>query len=377
MSKKNRYPGVFRRGTGWAFRVQFNEGGERWGVSGSGYATAKDAWNARNEAVKNARRGPRTLDKDVTLAEFLRHWVEDHGRTVKPTTAWNYDVKLRGIIGHALAQKKLRLLTEKDYRTILTDQGNAYSTVRAKRTILRSALSSAVRAGILDDNPVDHVHLARVEERPETEAWDLATATRFLAQRKAARDPLYEVWHLALVTGLRRGELHGLRWSDIDFDRGLLYVRRQRTEVGGRVVEQYPKTSGSEAPVYLDEATVALLLDLMLRRSVARADEGYNMSGEYIVLDPRTGKPYNSLLTFRYDWKRACENADVPVIKFHGLRHTTASIMAETGIPLAAAQQRLRHWSQAMTRHYTHVASDQAARTADQLGRALSLEVPA
>jgi integrase len=371
MTKKNRYPGVTKRGATWSFRAQFNEEGERWGVSGSGYSTAKEAWNARNDAVKAARkqRSGAPVLRDMTLAEYLDHWVADHGRTVKETTSWGYDHALRSITRHPLAARRLTSLGEKEYRTILTDllADNAWSTVQRKRTVLRTALDAAVRSGLLDANPVQHVRIARTDERTEAAAWDLATTQRFLRQRKYANDPLYPVWHLALATGLRRGELHGLRWSDVDFERGLLYVRRQRTEVGGRVVEQYPKTAGSEAPVHLDQETLFVLSTLRAARWTVGFDED-----SYIVLDPRTGRPYHSLLTFRKDWERAVKNAAVPPIKFHGIRHTSASVMAELGIPLAAAQQRLRHWSQAMTRHYTHVANDQARKTADQLGQALT-----
>jgi integrase len=366
--KKNRYPGVFKRGDTWSFRAQTNQDGVRSGVSGSGYETAKAAHDARTAALKAATRQARGVDKDVTLAEYLDHWVEDYGRTVKPTTAYGYGVALVEIQRHPLAGRKLRSLTERDFRTILSDiqASNAFSTALRKRGVLSNALTSAARSGLIADNPITSIRLARTEERPETDAWDLATTKRFLTQRKYANDPLYPVWYLSIMTGLRRGELHGLQWFDIDWTRGLLYVRRQRTEIGGKIVEQYPKTAGSEAPVYLDPETLRVLTELREQRNPYGDD--------YIVLDPRTGKPYRSLLTFRKDWERAVKNAAVPPIKFHGIRHTTASVMAELGIPLAAAQQRLRHWSAAMTRHYTHVANDQAARTAAQLGEAFTIK---
>jgi len=375
--KKNRYPGVFKRGDTWSFRAQTNQDGVRSGVSGSGYATAKEASQARTAAIKAAsKQRTHTIDRDATLAEYLDHWVKDHGRTVKETTAWGYEQTLRSITRHPLARVKLVTVGEKVIRSILTDllETDAWSTVQRKRTVLRTALDAAVRSGLLDSNPVEHVRIARTEERTETEAWDLATTQRFLTQRKYANDPLYPVWHLAIMTGLRRGELHGLRWSDIDFERGLLYVRRQRTEVGGRIIEQYPKTAGSEAPVYLDEVTLDVLRALRDSRTTRPGQAYATLDEDYIVLDPRTGKPYKSLLTFRKDWERAVKWAAVPSIKFHGIRHTTASVMAELGIPLAAAQQRLRHWSAAMTRHYTHVANDQAARTAAQLGEAFTIK---
>lgn len=360
---KNRWPGVYQRGKVWAWRAQFEEDGERWGESKSGYPTAKAAWEARNEALRKAKgRGRlKVSDGNVTLAAWLETWLRDHERTVRPGTASAYRSRIERIKAHPLASKRLRSLTEGQYRRLIADlaEGRRHSTVMGKVATLSSALNAAVKVGLITDNPIPRIHVARNESRFEVEPWDAETARKFLAHRKAAHDPLHHVWHLAIVTGMRRGELHGLRWDDIDLDAGIIWIRRQRTEVRSEMLELAPKTEGSEAPVFLDPGTVELL------RSVPRTHE-------YVLVAPHTGRPYGNMSTFLKHWAKATDDAGVPPIRFHDLRHTSASLMAAAGVPLLAAQQRLRHWSPAMTRRYTHATNTLAQDTAARIGEVLS-----
>lgn len=361
----NRYPGVYKRGKTWSFRSQFGDGDQRWGVSGSGYLSARDAFDARNRAADAARplHGvTQKPDATMTLAKYLYIWLDDHTRTLRPGTASAYRSRVNGIAKSPVAGKRLRSLTEADYRRLVGDlkaQSDGHRTLVLKVGTLSTALDAAVRAGLISNHPLRAIKITRSTERFEPGVWDLPTVTKFLANRKAANDPLYPAYHLAVVTGLRRGELHGLRREDFDLDKGMMYVRRQRVEINGRLIELAPKTSSSEAPVYLDAATVDLI-----REHVWVSD--------YFVTEPRTGRPYAQLQTFTKGWKRACKAAGVPVIRFHDLRHTSASLLADSGVPLVLAQARLRHWSSAMTARYTHVLDGRGSEVADTIGALLT-----
>lgn len=360
---KNRWPGVFKRGTGWAYRAQFWDNGQRWGISGAGYDSAREAWEARNDALKNAKplryRDVRP-DGTLSLGEYLRLWLQDSTRNVRPATASSYESKVASICRHPLADVRLKSLTESQYRQIVSwlGEGATHGTQMAKVNVLRTALNAAVRIGLLPDNPVAHIRVARTVPRVDAQAWDQETTLRFLAHRRAARDPLYDVWYLALVTGLRRGELHGLKREDLELDNGVLHVRRQRTEVRSQIIEGPTKTEGSQAPVYIDAETCDLL-----RR--------HQWVSDYLVTNPRTSRPYDYMSTFRDHWIKACNLAGVPVLRFHDLRHTSASLLAAAGVPLIYAQKRLRHWSPEMTRRYTHVQDSYAVEVANIIGAML------
>lgn len=357
----NRYPGVFKRGKTWSFRAQYGDGADRYGVSGGGYPSAKAAWDAKIAAMEKARplHGiAQRPDATLTLADYLHAWVAEHARHLRPATLAAYESRIASLVKSGVAHKRLRSLTESDYRRLigdLRDQAPSHTTLMAKVGLLTTALDAAVRAGLIPNHPLRTIKVSRTSERFEAKPWNVAEVQKFLAHRKAAKDPLYPVWHLAVVTGLRRGELHGLRWDDVDLDAGVLHVRRQRSQIRGAVVEGVTKTEASEAPVSLDAATVEVL------RAMPRVSE-------YVVNDPRTGRPYVHLRMFGRHWHEACENAGVPDIRFHDLRHTSASLLAYSGVPLVLAQQRLRHWSPAMTARYTHALDGMSAQVADQIG---------
>lgn len=358
---RNRYPGVYKRGTSWSFRAQFGDGTDRHGLSGGGYPSAKAAWEAKIQAMEKARpmHGiAQRPDATLTLGAYLSAWLPEHTRTLRPGTASAYRSRVNAIQRTGTSTRRLRSLTESDYRRLiadLRDQAPSHTTLVQKVGTLVTALDAAVRAGLIPNHPVRGIKVSRTGERFEPGVWDVPTVQKFLAFSKAAGDPLYPVYHLAIVTGLRRGELHGLQWDDVDLDRGVLQVRRQRSEVRGKVIEAAPKTAASEAPVALDAETVAIL-------------RGIPRTSEYVVNDPRSGWPYAQIRLFTSDWRRACVNAGVQVIRFHDLRHTSASLLAASGVPLVLAQARLRHWSPAMTARYTHALDGSGAQVADQIG---------
>lgn len=357
----NRWPGVYKRGNSWSYRAQFGDGDARWGVSGSGFPTAKAAHDAKVEDVRRSRPMNGIVqrpDATLTLSGYLEIWYEEHTRLQKPSTRSAHRTRINMIQRSPVADKRLRGLTESDYRTLVEDlrqQSPSHTNLTLKLGTLKAALNAAVRAGLIPNHPLAQIKPSRTSAKFEPGYWNVPTVHKFLAHRRSVGDPLYLTYHLALVTGLRRGELHGLRREDFDLERGLLRVRRQRIEVRGVVHELIPKTEGSEAPVYLDPETVELL-------------RAHVWTSDYMTNDPRTGQPYSLIRTFSYDFARACRDAGVPSIRFHDLRHTSASLLAAAGVPLVLAQARLRHWSPSMTERYTHALDGMGSQVAETIG---------
>lgn len=358
---RNRYPGVYKRGGSWSYRAQFGDGENRWGVSGGGYSSAKDAYDAKVEAVRAARPLHGVVqrpDASLTLAGYLSAWLVEHTSTLSPGTASAYRSRVNRVLETTLADRKLRGLKEGDYRLLireLRDQSPSDSTLKQKVTMLKTALDAAVRAGLIPNHPLRDITISRESERFVPGFWEPEDARKFLAHRKAAGDPLYLVWHLAIVTGMRRGELHGLRREDVDLERGQLHVRRQRTDVRGVVHERVLKTAGSDRTITLDLETVAMLA-------------GHTWTSDYLVTDPATGRPYAYLRGFDRAWHLAVEHANVPRIRFHDLRHTSASLLADAGVPVASAQRRLGHMGADMTKRYTHALESRDREVADAIG---------
>jgi integrase len=362
--KAAKQPGVFSRDGGdtWEYRAQFADSHGRWSASGSGYRTQKEAVTARADAIKETRglRGRQArLSPSVTVNDYLPVWLEEHGATVRLSSAVAYRSHCRALSRLPIGALQVRSVTDSDVKRLigqLREAGVGHETLVARVRVLHGA----IRHGLVTSNPATGIRIARTTERYRAAVWSAEEALAFLRHRQAAGDPLYALWRLAVTTGMRKGELLGLRWEDIDLVAGTLQVRRQRTYVSGGVVEGPPKTASSEAPVTLDKATVAALEALEVR------PHGYCFS------NPVTGRPWASNSGFDRLWHGACKAAGVPVIRFHGLRHTAATLLAELGVPLRVVQERLRHWSPQMTERYTHAQAGAAKAAADAMGDLLA-----
>lgn len=135
---------------------------------------------------------------------------------------------------------------------------------------------------------------------------------KFLRHREVAGDPLHLAWWLAAVEGLERRDLHGLRWEDVDLDGAVLCLRRERVQVGGRVVER---------PTNLREHPTSTGTVETLAASARR--------GRYVVVDSNTGAPFRQMSTFLRRLREACDNAGVPYVGYSGLRGAARSAAIE------------------------------------------------
>jgi len=195
--------------------------------------------------------------------------------------------------------------------------------------------------------------------------WTPAQTGAFLDS--VADDRLYPMWQLFAFTGMRRGEVAGLRWADLDLDHAVAHVETQLTQLGWEVAEETPKTDASAAPVSLDKATVALL---RAWRKAQMADQ-LAMAGDWI----RSGRVFTHLdgsalhpaqITSRFE--RAAFDARLPPIRLHDLRHGAASLAHASGADMKAISAMLRHASLAITADtYTSVFADQAAALAENI----------
>ena len=223
---------------------------------------------------------------------------------------------------------------------------------------MRKALTDAVREGILARNVADAATLPRT---PYTEmaTWD--TLSAFLGYVHAHADlGTATALHVAATTGMRRGEVAGLRWDAVDLERAVLRVVATRTVVDRQVVSGEPKTSRSRRTVALDARTVAALRRWKLAQPPS--DLVFGMHPDH--------------LSAAFDALQAA--AGVPRIRLHDLRHTAASLMLAAGIPVHVVAVRLGHATPKITLSvYAHVLPTQGVEAADVMGAFGPGSVPA
>ncbi|MDQ3877025.1 MAG: hypothetical protein M3290_01555 [Actinomycetota bacterium] len=210
------------------------------------------------------------MSNEISLAEFLIDtWLPACEPTVRPTTFVSYagHVRLHIIphlgdipLGELTPQHLNRLYAELRARGRLNRQkGLSPATVRLVHTTLRRALKDAVRWGYRADSPADGADAPRMRAGDwiEMKTWTADQLRTFLSFVKD--DPLYPLWHMYAMTGMRRGELLGLRWSDVDLPAARLAVRQTVVVLKGKFISSQPKTARGRRVIALDPGTVEVL----------------------------------------------------------------------------------------------------------------------
>jgi integrase len=374
---------VARRGDSWAWMFDVGPDpatGKRRRRSRSGYKTQRAATAAMRTAMRAAETGTVEPGEAPTVAAYINEWLAGRRQSLRPSTWAGYKDALEGRVVPRLGALRIDRVTAKHIADLVAElvehggrddrrgPGLASKTVRATITVLNRVFADAVRRGLIARNPAEHVDRPRVVDK-EMAWWTVDEARRFLDH--VAGDRLEALWTLALTTGMRRGELLGLKWGDIDFDAGRLAIRRTLIETANQVRWSEPKTAASRRVVALDPGTVALLrthrrLQLEERLAVAA---GY--MDDRIVFASISGECLHPASVSKA-FGRYVEAAGVPRIRFHDLRHTAATMMLEQGVPLKVVTERLGHSSTRITADlYQHVGETMQDDAARRLGAAL------
>ena len=375
-------PGVYQRRGRWYWTINVKDPvSGQWRKKWShAFDSQEAAWNDRVEVQRRQERGEWTDPGRLTVGEYLDRWEASRpvGFGMRATTANTYGHQLdwaRPRIGHVL----LRELTPEHLRVLYRDllEGGAkrgkplsVASVQGVHRVLHKAFDDAVEDGLLFRNPVARVKRPVGDRRPEMRTWTLEHALAFLAAIQD--DRLYAMWFLFLTTGLRRGEVAGLRWLDVNLTTGSIAVRSQRTTVDHAVVVNDPKTPTSRAPVAIDSDVVNALRRHERQQELERLLLGDGWQDSGLVFGWADGRPYHPQHITRM-CKRLSEQAGVPAVTPHDLRHTCASLLVEAGIPLKVVQERLRHASYSTTADlYAHVGGgiqQEAAKTIETILR--------
>jgi integrase len=354
----------------FAIRVRVS-GGQVRQVKRSGFEHKYEAVAALAEYRRQLGLGVDPAAPKQTVGEYLDRWLdgcEDLRATTKALRRGHIEAHLRPVIGgvwlHELHPEHVRAVVRQARSRL------SVGTLHTVFATLRSALNDAVRDGLIPANPCARVRMPKVPRRRYT-VWTPEQTRRFF---EAIRDDrLYAAWWLAANTGLRRGELCALRWTDLDLDGLRVTVTRQRVHLSGRVEETEVKTTESDGVVALDPGTVDALRHHKRRQAeehMARRDE-YEDRG--YVFANELGAPY-APKTLATRFVRLVRQADVPAIRLHDLRHLHATVGLLAGVPLKVMQARLRHANPNTTLAiYSHVLremdEDAATTIAARLAR--------
>jgi integrase len=360
---------VIKRGTRYSVVLDLGRGpdGKRIRKWHSGFKTKKEAERAQIDLLARLDQTAYIEPSKLTVAAFLRdHWLPSLRIQVRPGTWAEHHSKVEVHLAPAIGGMLIQRLTPGHLNAIYADllqRGLSARTVLHVHATIRRALADAVRWGMVPRNVALLASPPR-PGRPELQVWTAAELRAFLAHVEAER--LYALWLLASSTGMRRGELLGIQWPDLDLGRARVAVRRSLVTVGHEVVVSEPKTAKGRRSVALDPATVAGLKAWRKHQAAERLAWGPAWTDAGLVFTREDGQPLHPREVTRA-FTRHVLAAGLPIIRLHDLRHTHATLALAAGVHPKVVQERLGHANIAITLDtYSHAVpalEEQAART--------------
>lgn len=337
--------------------------------------TKREVQQKLSQAKRQHEAGLPAPDERLTVAAFLTDWLQTKKTSLKPSTWHRYGEYVEHHIAPGLGHLRLAKLAPHDVQRLLDEkqaQGASPRTVQHIRAVLRSALNQALRWDMVMRNAAALASPPRVPQQDQQSLTPQQARAFLLAARG---DRLEAFYLLALLTGMRQGELLGLRWSDVDVERAVLQVRRTVRRLPGiGWQEGEPKSARSRRAVPL----LPIAVDALRAHRLRQLDERRALSSIWdkrdLVFCNTVGHLLEPQNVLRRSFVPLLERADLPRIRFHDLRHSVASLLTEGGVPPFVVMEILGHSQVATTHGYTHISSTLARSAMQTLGRLLAEE---
>jgi integrase len=373
----------------WAYKIEVaRPGQERKTQHRAGFRTAVEAAAARAKVVTDVHEGMFVPASKLTLGQYLDRWyATGDAKGWKPNTKRDYRVGIAHTKRYPISDVPLQQLTRENFRLLfamLLREGKlprgkdgkagpmAPKTVANVYICLHAAMADAesetppLRRG----NPATGAYsYSRERAGEELQCWTLDEMQLFLPFVAALRDAgLYAV---ALATGMRRGELLGLRRRDVDLKHGRVSVRRQWTKAGDQGRKMVPLKTGQKAwrTIDLDPFTVAVLERQYEMIEAERREWGTGYQDQGLVFPREDGTPQDPDQATRAFTRLAEQCPDVPRIIFHGMRHTHATLLLEDGVSLKVVAERLGDREDTVVKLYGHITPRGRAAAVASVGR--------
>jgi integrase len=333
-------------------------------------------------------------DRSTSLREYLDYWLRDIAAHRRPTTVRGYESAVRLHIVPILGTKRLDKLTGADVRRLIAvcrqkclcctndygknreeakpccSVGHCCGRTPSRRQIqyihavLRNALSNAEREELITRNVAKLVQIPTPRYKVG-KGLPVTDVKRLLSAAKETR--FYPVYVLAATLGLRRGELLGLRWGDVDFTKNILEVAQTVQRVSGRLIIDETKSDASDAVVPLPKITRAVLLEHQEQQAKVRDNAGELWTDHDLVFSTSIGTPIEPR-SLNTHWERVRVQAGLPGVRLHDLRHTVVSLLLELGTPPHVVQAIARHANLEITmKIYAHTNLDTMREALDKI----------
>ena len=344
----------------------------------------KDAERLVTDLVKRRNDGEQLSPEKITIATYLtERWLPIQEAQLRPSTYDSYRRNIELHVVPGLGQLQLRKLEADDldvfYARLLKKGqskkgkrgGLSVKTVRNIHLMIHKALADAQRKGVVFRNVASLADAPKLssQRRPEMKVWTAEQLRRFLEVAEERRH--YPAFFLAAHTGMRRGEILGLRWNDVDLSTRRLSIRTTVINVAYEIQRSDAKTDGSRRTIDLDRRTIDVLRQWKKDQPTEDVTtEARTTWGDLVFAKP-DGTPIHPDI-FSQAFERIVTAAKLPAIRLHDLRHTHATLLLKAGVPVKVVSERLGHANAAFTMNvYQHVIPGMQAEAADTFSRLL------
>lgn len=339
---------VRKRGEKWSYYFTYKQDGKYKKKEKGGFATKREAQSALREALHLYDKNNIIEEFNTfTLYDYINHWLETEGKkTLKSTTLSGYISVTNKHIKNEIGYIKLNDLSHVILYKFLSKKQNELSASRitAIKNVISNTINLAIRAGLLQNNPLLGVKLNpkayNTERKRDVRALTKEEVNTLLEISKGTNYFLPSL--LAIQTGLRRGEALALTWNDIDFEKGTLSINKALCNASGENFLTTPKTEASIRTLRMTQDVIAALKEEKQKQEYAKKIHGNYYNNQNLVCCKKDGSalaPKGFTSGFNYLLKTKAPF----IVRFHDLRHTHATLMMEAGANVKFIQQRMGH----------------------------------
>ncbi len=334
--------------------------------------TRRKAEAEMNRLVAEANGGNYVLNTSSTLlSAWMYQWLALYCTNLSVTSISGYEGQIKRYLDPYIGKIPLKALQNSHIQgwiNALKAKGLAPKTIRNVYLNLQSAMKKAKHLKMINENPCEGTEMPK-REKPKYNIYTTEEINDML--EKAKGTSMYFPLLIESMSGLRRGELLALRWGDIDLEKKVMHIHRNRVYAGGKVYEKSPKTETSIRDITFGDRMKEAFIEEYQRYLDDKEEYGVLFKDDGYVIRQWNGEPYHPQ-SWKCKWQRFTDAAGIPHIRFHDLRHSHCTALIESGVPIKTVQYRMGHASIQTTMDiYAHCTAKMQHDAADRMDEIL------
>ena len=373
VKRRGRGEGTITKTKEGTWRAQIQVDGERLGNT---LRTRKQAVEWIRGIKNEFERGLSIDGISLFYGKFLDEWLIVKKQSVAEQTWSYYGQIIKDYIKPNLGYLRIREITSRKIQKFYNDMvenGVGLRTIEKSHTRIHASLNAAVRYGMIPSNPDNGTEPPKPKKK-EMKFLNKEEVHKFLKVAKENEDRNYVLYYLAIVTGMRQGELLGLKWKNVDLDEGIISVNQNLKRIpGGGLILDKPKTKTSIRSIKIGKESIKVMRNQNRKLEFEKKNNKELWKDDGFVFPSTIGTAMDpSALVKKF--KLSLKRAGLQRIRFHDLRHTSASLMLNNGIDIFVASKRLGHAKPSITLDvYGHLLSSAQNEVADKIEKLLSI----